>query len=414
MEGTIVRRQVMVTVLARGFGSCLQAILLVLLARAVDQTLFGLTNALLGLGAIAAVLADLGITAYIVRTWSFDRDPQRVIRALRIGNATALVLALVLTAAFAAASAAVNAPFYLCFIAAWISFEKCTETYLSVHSAEQRTLIPAVSIVLRRALPLAIFAGLLFFSVEALLALVVSLCLGGLVGQFHGYYALPKFLRAKTTEFSAKVVLSESQAFGIATLASQVRNADTFLVSLFAGLAVSGVFAAAMKLTIPIYLVASAVALSIMPGVAKAGKKAVLRIAVILVSGGCLGVVGLVAVRPWLDPVMTWIYGPAYSGSGLLLCLVLSGTLVGAVGFPLAALLQAVNLTRGVAFIEVAGALMVIAGIGAGAVFGGAAGAAVGALVAQSVRAALLIIRLLIWRSTSVSPTEVSREGVAR
>ncbi|MBD1538838.1 oligosaccharide flippase family protein [Arthrobacter sp. S13_S34] len=403
----------MVTVLARGFGSCLQAILLVLFARAVDQTLFGLTNALLGLGAIAAVLADLGITAYIVRTWSFDRDPQRVVRALRVGNSAALVLGLVLTAAFATASVAVDAPLYLSFIAAWISFEKCTEAYLSVHSAEQRTLIPAVSIILRRALPLAVFAGLLFFSVDALLALVIALCLGGLVGQLHGYYALPKFLRVKTTALSARVVLSECRAFGIAALASQIRNADTFLVSLFAGLAASGAFAAAMKLTIPIYLVASAVALSIMPGIAKAGMKAVLRIAVILVSGGCLGVVGLVAVRPWMDPVMTWIYGPAYSGSGLLLCLVLCGTFIGAVGFPLAALLQALNLTRTVAQIEVAGALMVVAGIAAGAVLGEAVGAAVGALVAQSVRAALLIVRLLIWRSTSVSPKEVSREGVA-
>lgn len=408
------RRQVVMTVLARGLGSCLQAVLLVLLARTVDQTLFGLTNALLGLGAIASVLADLGITAYIVRTWAFDRDPERVIRALRVSNITAIVLAMVLTAAFVVATSALNAPFYLSFVGVWIAFEKCTEAYLSVHSAEQRTLTPSVSIILRRTLPLSLFATAIFYKGDTVVALVISLCLGGLAGQLHAYLSLPKALRGKTTGISSRVVLSESRALGVAWLASQVRNADVFLVSLFAGLAASGAFAAAMKLTIPVYLVASAVALAIIPGVAKAGKTRVLRIAVILVCGVCIGVAGLAGVQPWLDPVMAWIYGPAYLGTGLLLCLVLVGTLVGAVGFPLSALLQAVNLARPVAVIEVVGALMVVAGISAGALWGGALGAAFGALVAQAVRAVLLIIRLLVWRSTSVSPTEASREGVAR
>lgn len=413
-EGSIVRRQVLLTVLARGLGSCLQAILLVMLARTVDQTLFGLTNALLGLGAIVSVLADLGITAYIVRTWSFDREPERVIRALRVGNTSAIILGLVLTVAFAVAAMALNAPFYLCFVAVWIAFEKCTEAYLSVHSAEQRTLTPAVSIILRRTIPLALFATVVLYEGDAVAALVMSLCFGGLAGQLHAYHSLPKSLRGKTASISSREVLSESRAFGVATLASQIRNADTFLVSMFAGLAASGAFAAAMKLTIPIYLVASAVALSIIPGVAKSGKKGVLRIAVISVCGVFMGVLGLAGIRLWLDPVMAWIYGPAYAGTGLLLCLVLSGTLVGALGFPLAALLQAVNLTRAVAVIEVAGALMVIVGISAGALLGGAVGAAIGALAAQAVRAVLLITKLLIWKSTSVSPVVVSREGVAR
>lgn len=407
------RRQVLMTVLARGMGSCLQAVLLVLLARSVDQSLFGLTNAFLGLGAIAAVLADLGITAYIVRTWSFDRDPGRVASALRVGNTSTLVLVLILTSAFAFVSIVANTPACLSLIAVWIAFEKSTESYLSLHSAEQRTLVPAVSIVLRRALPLAFFIAIVWFDGDAVTAFVAALCLGGLIGQMHAYFSLPKFLRIKTPKFSAKSVISESRAFGIATLASQMRNADTFLVSVFAGLAASGAFAAAMKLTIPVYLVASAVALSIMPGVAKAGKAAVLRIAVTLICGAGFGLVGLAAVQPLLDPLMSWIYGPTYTGAGLLLCLVLGGTLIGAVGFPLAALLQAVNLTRSVAAIEVAGALMVVAGISVGAITEGAVGAAIGALVAQAARAVLLIIRLLLWRSTSVSPSVVRREGVA-
>lgn len=408
------RRQFMATVVARGIGSCLQAILLVFFARAVDQSVFGLTNALLGLGAIAAVLADLGITTYIVRMWAFDRDRARVVRALRISNASALALGLVLTALFAWASHAFDGPAAVGLVAVWIALEKCTETYLSVHSAEQSTLVPGVSILLRRIIPLALFAALIQANGDAVIALIASLVVGGLAGQVHAHFSLPKFLRVRKTLVPARVVLSESRSFGIATLASQIRNADTFLVSLCAGLAASGAFAAATKLTIPIYLVASAVALSVIPGVAKAGRSAVLRIAVILVSGMFVGAAALVAVRPWLDPVMSWIYGPTYTGAGWLLYLILSATLVAALGFPLAALLQAVGLTRAVAIIETVGALLVVAGLVIGASLGGSSGAAVGALIAQLLRVALLIIKLLIWRSTSVSSPEACREGVAR
>lgn len=408
------RRHFMATVVARALGSCLQAIMLVLLARTVEQAIFGLANALLGLGAIAAVLADLGLTTYIVKVWAFDRDAERVVRALRISNYAAIVLAVALTALFAAAAYVYRTPLYLCFLAIWIALEKCTEAYLSVHTAEQRVLAPSASIILRRVIPLALFAALLRAGLDPLLAFVASLTLGGFIGQAHACLALPKFFRKAKSSVRPRTVLRECGTFGFATLASQIRNADTFIVSLFAGLAASGSFAAATKLTIPIYLVASAVALSIMPGVARAGATAVKRIAYILIGATCASIILLAVVSPWLEQLMTLVYGPAYADRGSLLWLVLVGTVFGGVGFPLAALLQSIGRAATVAMIEVGSALLVVLGMSVGAAAAGATGAAIGAIAAQVVRAGLLVVLLLISHPTPAKAESVSPEGAIR
>lgn len=409
------RRQFLMIIIARGLGSLLQAVLLVAYARAVDPAVFGLTNALLGIAAIASVVFDLGITTYIVRIWAFEGVPEKVAVALKIARWTSVAVGIIFSSIFAFGSVLGQAPWHLGLIAIWIALEKNVESYLSIHIAKQDVVRPAVSIMIRRIVPLAIYLALSILGYDGVTALIVALCAGGALGQLHVSLTLPLEIRSASTRIPMFSIIRKSRSFGIANLASQLRNADVFIVTMVAGLIAGGSFAAATKLTIPIYLVASALSSAVMPAIAKVGHAGVGRIAVGLYGALGLGVGGIFLIRPWLDALMVRIFGEEYQGAGQLLFLILLGTIVASVGFPVAALLQSVGLSSAVARIEGATAILVLAGIITGTLASGVEGGATAALCAQLVRAVWLSLRLFIWKcSLSRSLPVIHKEGAIR
>ncbi|TDW29786.1 hypothetical protein [Cryobacterium psychrophilum] len=367
--------------------------LFVLFARSVDSGLFGEVNALIGIAAFLGVMADLGLSTFIVKAFAVDRDISRVAAALRINQVSTSIFALLLSALYLVACSAVGWTPWAVLVIAWVAFEKNVEAQLGVFIAQQAVVTPAVSIAIRRILPVLCFISLSSFDLASELTFGISLLVGSFGGALHAHFSIRRQSQFWETETIAwRLILREALPYSLTNIASQARNLDIPIVALLSGTSSAGIMAAASKVSIPIFLVASAIGSAVMPAVARGGLQFSRRLLAYLSVGTIVATVMAICALPWSNAIMGVLFGSGYSDAGNLLVLVVVGTIFAAVASPLSSLAQAYRGAHATAVIGLIFGVALLAGVAMGSLVAGVEGAAWAALAVQFLRVISMVV----------------------
>jgi O-antigen/teichoic acid export membrane protein len=390
------KRQAAWLLISRGSGSLCQAVLLALFARAVVPAVFGQANSVMGIAVFFGVIADFGLSTYVVKVHAIDNDLAKVASALRANRYSTVIFAALLSIAYLALAIPLGLNLWLVLVIIWVALDKNVEAQMSVFIARRANLTIAISIGTRRLIPILLFLGLSALKLDPELAFGASLVSGLIVGEIHMTRALRHAFSARDEKrIAVSKTLREALPYSLANVTSQARNLDTAIVSLAASAAAAGLFAASSKTAIPVFLVAAAVATSIMPAVASGGLGFSRRLLWALLGGLVIGCLATLAFLPLAGEVMSLIYGTPYSSAGGLLVLVVIGTLFAAATSPLATLTQAHGGAGPTALIGLIFAPVLLLSLLVAAYFDGAYGAAWAGLAVQAARTVVMVVLLL-------------------
>lgn len=380
---------------ARILANVLQAINVIVLARAVSPSDIGMTSAIIGFCMVLFTITDFGLSTLISKSYARE-DHVMVASALRWTTITTWVFGLSSLGVGLGLSAVGLIPLSMTALILSVAVDRCVEYRLSVPIAAESKAVPASSILLRRGVQFIVFIGFVIAGVAALWAYALAQLLGALVGYAQSTY----FLRSRVVKVDSRLpwqtVLKNSYAFFVNSVTAQISTLDTFLVSVFSGAHSAGLYAAASRVTSPLILIPGTLASTVLPPAARAtasqarrvGVRLTLLVPVILVLAGPVGY--FVA-----EPLCQLLYGPEYRPAGLTLTVLFIGIPFAVLAAALGAILQAQGGEQFVAKVGVAFAVVFVSAIGVGGHVYGSVGAAIGGCTAMALNCVPLVVRVL-------------------
>lgn len=376
---------------ARVLSAVLQALLLVLLVRAVPIEEFGLYAVATSVGAILTGLLGMGVATRVLRLPVIDADRYRF---------TVLVLAPALGALAAVLVWCCLLPSgggtWLVAAAIFAGSEMYGGIIQNLFFGEQRIGRANSFMVLRRALPLA--------------ALLLSAATGGdvffsLAAGFVGSFGLTALIAggAPSRRLHIRELLVSSRHYWVANTAAMAQQLDVPLLAVFLGSPVAGAYAAAFRLASPVHLVTSIIVSTAVPAISRATEYAERRLLEIGVIRNGIAYACLIAI---LSPVMSWVgplvLGAQFDAFAWIFPLMFLNSAVSVVNQVLSAVLYAAAISKQVAFW---GTIATTFGL-AVMVVGGAMGSVVLAVGGAPAIQMILLIALatLVFRHTRAEP----------
>jgi O-antigen/teichoic acid export membrane protein len=366
---------------ARLAANLLQAVNVIVLARAVSPSDIGLTSAIIGFCMVLFTVTDFGLSILITKSYAHG-DHVMVASALHYTTLTTWTFgAMGLVGGLGLCAGGVF-PLSLSPLIVAIAVDRCVEYRLGVPIAADLKVIPSSSIFIRRGTQFVVFIGFMGVGVPALWAYSLGQFLGAIVGYFQSTIFLRRLVEKATSRRPAKEVFSKAFPFFVKSVTTQIQVLDSFLVSAFSGAHSAGLYAAASRVTSPLNLIPWTLAASVLPHAARAtprqardlGLRVVLVLLVLLAFGAPVGFI-------LAEPVCVLLYGDAYGSAGLPLAILLVGVPLAIMVAALSAILQAQGDERFVAKVGVAFALAFVSAISIGGISGGPTGAAIGSTV---------------------------------
>lgn len=370
-------------------AAALRAGSLVLVARALLPAEFGLFSAATGAAIVLQAVFDLGLAKLIVHERAGgDKDSSMVAAALRLNTKLSVLLGSVCFVVLLILGLTLSPTLLLMLpMSVSISGEKNADTWLGVPIADGNARPNSLNLVGRRSVALIGLVIGLASGVNPILAFCLGEALAAVVSVvFARFYV--RHLMKDYSEIPVRSVLRASGPFWINGLAMQVRNLDVMLASFLAGTTQAGYYSAASRLTGPLQLLPSSLAVVILPAASRGSDRPHLVKIVMAASGVmCAGYVALAAVTPWLLPILL---GPAYSPAVPVIQIVILGLPFASAAALMSAMLQGWRYATHVAAIAICTSALCLGGIGVGAEFYKALGAAVGLSAAYVVQTILL------------------------
>ena len=386
------RTQFLVILVSRGLGSLLQAAVLVLLARAVPASTFGLVNAVIGVVGILLVVTGWGLSIYVPRARARG-DAADVVAALRVNTLSNVVTGVILAGAIAVWTTRGGLPVALAVIGVSLALERNIDTVLGVPIADGDSRTPAVSMLLRRVVSLGVLVACLRAGLDPLWSYGGGLLAGALAGQLHVRRVVRVDASAGRTP--ARDVLRQAWPFLVSNLTAQARTLDTAIVATVLSPASAGLYAAASKLVQPLLLIPQTVGAVVTPHAARLGPRDARRLGLKLVAVFLAALVPIVAVLPFAEPLITLVMGSSYAGAGPALGWSLVGLPFMALATSLGALLQGQGKEHLVALNGTIFTLVMIPALVVGAITFGIAGAAAGLATSYVLRSVPLVRAVL-------------------
>jgi len=394
-------------------AALLQAVTLVVTARAVAPSEFGLLAGVLGLATLVQTFSDCGMASFVSRERAADSDSGSIRSALRFNSLTSLLLLGLLSAGLVVASLALD-PIYALMIplALWASGERNADTRLVVVFADGDVWINVSNLVMRRLLALAIVLALTSADVEPVLSYCVGVAVGATLSSVAARLIVQPRLPPEDT-MTVREVLREARPYWVHSVATQARNLDTMLVAMIASPLQAGFYSSASRLTNPLLLIPSSLASLVLPTASRAvstgsSLRPVLKAIVIVVGGMSTAYAIIFVLAPTLIPA---VLGDAYTSSVPVLRIVLVGLPFAAWTSLFASLLQGRGDKTFVARTSLAMIVVSLSLVCLGAFLGGARGASGGLSVALAIHSVLLTVVFLSvrrkkkenWEPASVS-----------
>ncbi|MCD2141541.1 lipopolysaccharide biosynthesis protein [Rhodococcus pyridinivorans] len=395
MTSTIskIGRQASWIVLGRLGGALIQAGSMALLARWIGPSEFGLFASAYGIALVLQTVIDLGLTTYIVRLRALEPTSEYLKEALRIVSRISILTGILGVAGMSIMTW--HDPRYLPFIpfAVWIAVDRQVETWLAIPLADGDTIQNATSLVTRRSISFMVLIVAAATGFDPLLGYTFGLALGSTISCF---VVMEKnrvpFRRFKVP---ARKVIETARPYWANSVATQLRNFDTLIVTAIAGTTQGGYYGAASRLTTPLRIIPTSFAQVLMPAAARSGKpgrKALLRSVIILMAATALLYAVVAVIMPLVVPL---VLGEDFDDSILIIQIVCGGLAFAAISSQMNSLLQGWGQLRQVAVISAITSISCLLGVAVAAIWWGGVGAAI-ALTASYILQVVLLAGIVV------------------
>jgi O-antigen/teichoic acid export membrane protein len=374
---TLARQFALVTT-GRILAAVLQAVLLVLAARALEVSDFGYLMAFVGVVALAQVLVDCGVSIFISRERAAAPESGRVTSALRFTLVSSSLLMVVLAVALVVSAVRVSSVYWSMLpLALWAAGERNADSRLSVAFADGDVHVTVLNLLARRSGSIILFAAAVAADLPPVLAFSGATAVAALASATFANLYIRKRVTAPPS-ITFRELLRMSRPFWVSNIASQARNLDAVLVSAFAGATQAGLYSSGSRLVNPLQILPASLAAILLPASARdVGSRRVLRqlMAVTLALVLALTVVYAVifAATPWL---VREGLGSRYEGSIAVIRIILVGLPFAAATALFTSILIGRGRGRAVAAVSSVATTCCLVGICIATPFAGAAGAA--------------------------------------
>jgi O-antigen/teichoic acid export membrane protein len=291
-------------------GAVIQALTFGLLGRTLGPTEFGVFSLAYGIVLLCMTFAELGLGSRALRV-AAEPDPGEVLSTvLLLRAATSLTITIVLGVVISAVG--LMTPF-----AAWMLmvyatgdlFGNLAQSFLIGFFSETRAM--AVLLVRRLLVAGLLVGGLLLAPGSGLVVCYFALGVGGLTGYVSGLIAL----RSRFGRLGNPIrFISHNRRFWSSSVALNVQQADTILLSAIAGPTLTGLYSAAVRLSSPMNLLTSSVLQSVVPHLTAKTNHADRRKAFNRVFKAMLVYAGGLSLSSALAPIAVLVlFGSAYT-----------------------------------------------------------------------------------------------------
>ena len=379
-------------------AALVQALIMLLLIRAVAPAEFGFFAAVYGVMTVAQTFFDFGLPTLVIRERAQRSNPAVVAAALRLNNSLSLTMGVIIIGLLALLGAVADPRFYLLLpLGLWAAAERNADAWLGVVFADGDARINTTNLILRRFGNLALFTGLITWSdLDPVLAFGVSAATAA-AGSWIFAHAYVGTLLESNERIAASLLFRLSWPYWLNSVATQARNLDATIIGFVAGSAQAGYYAAAARLTSPLRILPTSLASVLLPASSTRNSstmRGLLKLVALVVGGlgGFYLVLGLLV--PFVVPVLL---GDAYAGAVPALQITAVGLVFAGAASLLGSLLQGVGLKHYVAGTAVLTTAVCLIGVGLCGFFWGAAGAAAGLAFSYLVQSIVLVTRLTLF-----------------
>jgi O-antigen/teichoic acid export membrane protein len=378
-------------------AALIQAVIMLLLVRAIDPSRFGAFAAVYGVITVVQTASDFGLPVFIVRERARDATSSVVTQALRLSNRLSAGLAVLIASTGVALTMWVSGDFaYLIPLALWAAAERNADAWLGVPLADGDARINSINLLARRAGHLLTFVVLLAVSdIAPTLAFAITAALAASLSWVFVHRRVVTRLPRVERVMDARGLLRSARPYWINSLATQAKNFDAVLVSGVAGTGAGGLYAAAARLTTPLRILPTSLAAVLMPMASKRDSRTLMPL-VKLVMAAVVGAVLFYGLLALIMPIaVPRALGSGYAGAVVPLQIATASLIFASIASLFGALLQGVGRNRYVAWTAVLTTSVCLVGVGIGSLMGGAVGAAIGLAASFIVQAGALVGRTM-------------------
>lgn len=256
----------------------IKALIIIYAARVLGAENYGVFSYALSLAALFSILSDLGMSAILTREAS--RDPEKLEK--NIG--TSFVIKLSATA-FSFSLVAFIAPFFsgmdgasiLMPLAAFlIAFDSLRDFAFSITRAKERMELEA-AISMTTGIAITLFGFAAIFISPTPFSLMLGYVMGSAIGFFLAYFLLRDFIKNIWKNFDrtlAKKLIREAAPLALMGLLGALTiNTDTIMIGWLRGATDVGLYAAAQRPVLLIYLLATLLGTSVFPLISRIAQK---------------------------------------------------------------------------------------------------------------------------------------------
>lgn len=388
----------------RVLAAVVQALLLILVARALEVVDFGHLMAFVGVVTLVQVSVDCGVQTYITRERAAHPDSGGVTTALRFTVLSSVVLSAMLASGLVVAAVTVSPVYWAMLpLALWGAGERSADMRLTVAFADGDVHVPLLHLVLRRSLTVVLFVGAGSILGNAVLVYSTSSAVSALASA----YFANRFIRRRVVAASSigfRQLLRSARPYWLTNIALQARNLDVVVVSAFSGGAQqAGIYSGGSRLVNPLQILPLSLAAVLLPASARseATRQALKRLfglTLVVVAGLSVVYAAIYLATPFL---VKEGLGERYEGSVSVIRVILIGLPFSSASAMFSAVLQGRGRGHAVAASATAGTVFCLVGIAIVAPLAGAVGAA-GVLSASFVLqlAAMSLSMRRLWTET--------------
>lgn len=377
---------------ARGVSAVFQAVSMVILARTIPLSTFGIIATIVTLSLFVNTAADFGLSTLAARE-AGRSNRALVMDCTRASFITGTYLSVVVAGVGVVLTCAGLMDFWLLVLMIALSLEKHIEYLAALLIAERRPVASGVSLLLRRcATTVLVLTGWWLGSQNAA-PYAVGYFLGVLSAGVYMFIVRNGDLWGHANR-SLRETLSTSRPFLVSNLSAHVRYLDVTLVAVVASSHQTALYAAAGRLLQPLLLLPQALTSVLMPhsatqsprGLKSISRRLYLWTAILLA-------LGLVAAS-FAEWAIVLLFGDQFVGAGASLAWMLLAVPMIGLSSQLGVILQVLGLQRFVAVNGVGMALLFVPVVLVFAFFGGAAGGAMGLFLVYALKSLMLLVRV--------------------
>ncbi|WP_081615837.1 oligosaccharide flippase family protein [Kocuria sp. UCD-OTCP] len=299
-------------VLGRLVASVAQAVTIVLLARALSPSVFGLVIAAQAVLTALAVVLGLGFAPYIGVLRAREPGSPIVDEVFKLNRIMSWVLTCVCVAVLVVLGFIDPVFWVLTPLGVALGFQRDAAVWNSIAVADGQVGLFSRSIAIRRVATLCIFALLLF---SATIQAVLAYCSAVLISEWFYNVRLKRraaFVPGRVKHIQMRLILRGSKFFWLDAISGQLRLLDVAVIGVVLGPLAAGYVAVPSKVASPLMLLPSSFATLILPRVSSGCGRTV-RQGVYLAMGvtSMIGVV-LLVLSMYLPDLIGILLGPSY------------------------------------------------------------------------------------------------------